>query len=99
MSGIKKRFSLFFLPLIILISLGTTVYGAEIQVPDTVRIGLYYAGTAASSFNINAEKGIQLGTIKESTYTVLYEELSGNAVTVKKDTDFHVQIGGNYKDL
>ncbi|MCX7920671.1 MAG: SpoIID/LytB domain-containing protein [Clostridia bacterium] len=72
---------------------------AAVSIPEKVRIGLYFTdsatkiNTAVTSFNISSVKGVQLGCFKDEKFTVLYEEPSGNAVTIRKDT-YYSSVSG-----
>jgi len=72
---------------------------AAVNIPEEVRIGLYFKDTsrhmdtAVSSFNINAQKGLQVGYYKGNNFVVLFEELSSNNITVRKDTYYYKKNG------
>jgi len=73
---------------------GNTVEAA-VNIPEEVRIGLYFKDTstrmdtAVSSFNINAQKGLQVGCYKDKNFVVLFEEPSSNNLIVRKDTYYY----------
>jgi stage II sporulation protein D len=58
---------------------------AAVQIPDKVRIGLLYESTAASVLNVSSGKGVQLGFYKDSAFTSLLEEPTGNNIIIRKD--------------
>lgn len=74
---------------------GPTAAHAAVKSPESVRIGLFYKSTAVSSFDINADKGLQIGYVKDGKFSSLYAEAGGSAVTIRKDTFFTVN-GNNY---
>ena len=61
---------------------------AAVQIPEKVRIGIYFEGSALSSFTISADKGLQVGFFKDNSFNALFTESSGNALTVRKDAYF-----------
>ena len=71
--------------LLILIMSAVSISKAAPQVPEKVRIGLNFDTTCLSTFTVSAEKGLQLGAQKDNAFTVLYEENTGNSVTIRKD--------------
>lgn len=66
---------------------------AAVDVPDKIRIGLYFEGTAVSGFTVSAGKGIEVGYYSGSNFMSIYSEPSGNALTIRKDAYF-VNAGG-----
>lgn len=74
----------------ILSSIFTSNAFGAVQDTEKVRIGLFYGTSAVSSFNISAEKGIQIGYLKDGNFNVLVEEPSNAAVSIIKDTNFVV---------
>lgn len=58
---------------------------AGVQLPEKVRIGLFYETSAASSINISATKGIQMGYFKDGIFTSIAEEPTNNNVLIRKD--------------
>ncbi|HHV98528.1 MAG TPA: SpoIID/LytB domain-containing protein [Clostridiaceae bacterium] len=72
---------------------------AATSLPEYVRIGLYFEDTnsnikAVSSFNVSADKGLLLGIYIDNKFSPLIEEMSPNAVTVRKDGYFVKNNGG-----
>ncbi len=78
----------FFLILIVVMAADSFLYGAASKLPEKLKIGLYFENTAVQCFTISAEKGIELGSFKDGSFTVLYSEPSNNPVTVRKDAYF-----------
>lgn len=86
MRTLRGFVSVFLVLVISFLSCG--IASAAIQIPEKVRIGLYFSSSASSSFSISAEKGIQMGIYKNSTFSALFEEPSNNIITVRKDSYF-----------
>lgn len=76
-----------------------TISHAAVQLPETVRIGLYFnntstrMSTALSAFTVSADKGLQIGVYKDGKFSCAYEESSKKSVTVRKDSYFTVSGG------
>ncbi len=64
------------------------ISNAAIQIPEKLRVGLYFESTALSCFTISAERGLQVGGVKDNGFDILYSEPSNNALTVRKDAYF-----------
>ncbi len=83
--------------LIMIIIISNTYFGnnniisSGINVPEKVRIGLYFETTALSSFTVSAEKGLKIGSSKNNSFTSIYEEPSNGLVTVRKDSFFNLK--------
>lgn len=101
---IKKLFFGIIIGIIIAIS-SIITYG---NTPENVRIGLYFNDsqtgqyTAISSFNVDAENGIQLGIFKDNNFNSLIPETFKNTITISKDMAgnstevYHVKICGGF---
>jgi stage II sporulation protein D len=70
------------------------VYAAS-EVPEKVRIGLFFrdtsahnVNTAVSCFNINSEKGLRLGFVKDGKFNQMYEGSTSNDIIIRKDSYF-----------
>lgn len=70
---------------ILMLSLFYTHSFAAVQLPDKVRIGLFYESSAASILNVSASKGVQFGYYKDNSFIVLLEEPTGSIVSIRKD--------------
>lgn len=63
-------------------------------IPEKVRIGLCFNDsqtkqyTAVASFEIDSDKGLQIGYYKDNAFSVLTEEVTPNSITVRKDAFF-----------
>lgn len=91
MMKLGKRIVMSILTVSILILSGN-YSNAAVQIPENVRIGLYFndhtLNKAVSSFTVSAAKGIQLGSFKDNSFLVLYETPSIDCITIRKDTFF-----------
>lgn len=78
---------------------------AAVNIPETIRIGLYFnyssarINTAVTSFTISADKGLLFGFMKDGSYTILLEDKSADATTVKKDGSYTIKLKESLKDL
>jgi stage II sporulation protein D len=61
---------------------------ATVTIPEKVRIGLYYEGSAACSFNISSEAGLQIGYSKDNNFNLLFEQQLNEELVIRKDTYF-----------
>lgn len=78
-------------------------------IPEQVRIGLFFndtktnQNTAVSSFIVESETGLKIGSYGENGFTALIEEKSNNPVKVAGDKTnaYHANLGsyGSYKEL
>lgn len=66
---------------------------AAVEVPDKIRIGLYFEGTAVSSFTVSAQKGVEVGYYSGSNFVSIYSEPTMSGLTIRKDAYF-VNAGG-----
>lgn len=80
--------------LVYLISNVNITANAYANIPEKVRIGLYFndsqtkQNSAVTSFIADAGSGIQLGSFQNNVFTVLVEETTNAAVTIRKDAFF-----------
>ncbi|MFZ5985978.1 MAG: SpoIID/LytB domain-containing protein [Bacillota bacterium] len=80
--------------LVYLISNVNITANAYANIPEKVRIGLYFndsqtkQNSAVTSFIVDAGSGIQLGSFQNNVFTVLVEETTSAAVTIRKDAFF-----------
>lgn len=101
------------LKIIILTVFITALFGkvtfADTNLPENLRIGLYYQDTAQDSVEIKSEvdNGLDIGIYENGAYLSLIKDNTLNKVIVKKDnytfvqTDkdssaYHVQVGDKY---
>jgi stage II sporulation protein D len=78
---------------------------AEVEVPQKVRIGIYFrsnqVNNSSDSFNASAEKGMELGFAGEKgDFIKLYEVKDPEELTIRKGSGtFHVKLGEDYEDI
>lgn len=97
-----KKLTVFTLILCILFSY-TYPSNAAVIAPQKVRIGLFfkdsasYVNKAVASFTVCAAKGLQVGFQKDNDFSILYEEKTPNAITIRKD-GYLVKNGGTFNE-
>ncbi len=71
------------------------------EVPDTVRVGLYYkdssVNTAQSIFAVSATAGLQIGYFKDDNFTQIYSHTDSSAIYIRKDT-YYYNTGNGLKE-
>ncbi len=88
---------------IIIVLLSSVICWAYPGVPEQVRIGLFFNDTktkqysAVSSFTVDSENGLKIGSYGESGFVILAEENANSPITVRKDA-FYVNIGGTHTE-
>lgn len=73
--------------------MGGIVSNAAVQVPETIKVGLFYDSTAASSSAVSAEKGLQIGISRDGAFAPLVREPSNKALILRKDS--YYTVNGN----
>jgi len=97
----KKNLLFILLPLVI-VFLSKVVCQAYPGIPEEVRIGLYFNDsktkqyTAVSSFTIDGETGLKIGSYTADGFVKLIEETTGKALTIKKDESYHAKLADNF---
>lgn len=80
----------------------STVHSRADQLPETVKVGLYYKGssvnTVQSLFDVSAQAGMQVGFFKEGSFTEIYREASASALYIRKDS-FYYDSGSGLKEF
>ena len=61
-----------------------------------IRIGLYYGSSALDTVTISSAQGTAVGFTNNGAMTVFFNEPVSKVLTVRKDWDYHVKIGGDY---
>ena len=76
-----------------------------IKIPSKIRIGIFFRDikqhgidTSVPYISVSAEKGLQIGFLKDGVFKILYEENSPGAVTVRKDSYF-IKEGDSLKEF
>jgi len=60
----------------------------SVELPQKIRVGLYFKGSALSSFPVSAAMGLQFGFVSNYGFAAMYEESAGNEAFVSKDAFF-----------
>ncbi|HEX9062467.1 MAG TPA: SpoIID/LytB domain-containing protein, partial [Clostridia bacterium] len=68
------------------------------KAPEKVRIGIYYGSNSINSVNISSDKGMQIGSVKDSKFTPFVNETAESTLTVRKDADLHIMLGSGCTD-
>ncbi|NLV36238.1 MAG: SpoIID/LytB domain-containing protein [Clostridiaceae bacterium] len=78
----------------------TVSIGAH-NIPETVKVGLYYrdnsVNTAQSIFAVSAGAGLQIGYFSDNEFTQIYREPSSSAIYVRKD-EYYYNTGSGIKE-
>ncbi len=96
MKGIKRGIVVTAVALLLAVS-GMPPAKAAMQSPQSVRIGLFYKTTAVAGFEVNTDKGMQIGINANNTFNPLYEVTGSEVVTIRKDAYF-VKNNGVYTE-
>ncbi|MCX7749786.1 MAG: SpoIID/LytB domain-containing protein [Clostridia bacterium] len=67
---------------------GVNISTAAVQIPEKVRVGLFFEKTAVSNFTLNSDKGLQFGYYKDNNFSLLTENPTNELVSVRKDVYF-----------
>lgn len=98
-TNLKKFFALLIITAVI--SISTAVSVNAYQVPDTVRVGLYFnessTNTALSVFDVSSAAGLLAGFWKDNTFVEMYRESSPSALFVRKDS-YYFNEGNSLKE-
>ncbi len=72
------------LMMVFLLSLASFCY-AKVEIPNTIRIGIYASSNSVSSFTISSESGMEVGTIdSKGAFHKIQDIASGKSITIKK---------------
>ncbi len=73
---------------------------AKVNIPDKVRIGIYYENSAQSRISVSAQKGLQFGSSLNGAFNVLYDDPSNNVYSVLKDSAaaYHILLYNSLPD-
>lgn len=64
---------------------------------DTIRVGLFYQSQALPNFSVSSDSGIQFSDFKDNAGTGIFEDKTNIPYVVRKDSNCHIGIVGNYK--
>lgn len=74
---------------------GAGAYGG---VPETIRIGLYYASTAKESCTVTSTGGIAISVANENNSWPVTRDTSVSSVLVKRAAAYHAELPESYSD-
>lgn len=101
---VKSLVSMFIAGMLALSGIYSSRVEAAVQIPEMVRIGLYFRdskshniNSALTSFEICADKGIQIGFEEDGEFNVIHNEPSANRIIIKKDT-YYTKNNGVVKE-
>lgn len=83
MHEIQKIGAILFLMIGILFSVGM-VYAETVEVPEDIRVGLYYGSSAVASFRLMAPGGMEIGIWCDGEFEKIYEVEASQTITVTK---------------
>lgn len=93
----KKVHKIFFMLIVVMITLLSTVivYADSVDVPDTIRIGLYYGSKSVSSLKLSSPGGIEIGVWVDGDFEVLDEVSANETITITRgDSSGSVDVSG-----
>ena len=64
--------------------LSAICYASSIEVPETVRVGLFYGSKALSSFTLSSQGGLEIGVLDDDEFEIIYEVPANAEITVSK---------------
>ena len=95
-----KKCTILFIAAAIVISSSIVSIGAD-NIPDTVRIGLYFTdssvNTAQSIFDVSAAAGVQIGFLSNDIFTEILSVSGSSAVYIRKDA-YYYDTGSGLKE-
>lgn len=89
---IFKRSAVLLITVMLILSSSTVSIGAN-NIPETVKVGLYYkdssVNTAQSIFAVSAAAGLQIGYFKDNKFTEIYKETKPSPIYIRKDAYYY----------
>ncbi len=82
----KKLILLFLVMNFILLSGVCFAKSSKLNVPEDIRVGLFYASSAKSSITLSSPGGIEIGTMRNGEFTFEDEALKYETITVQKSS-------------
>jgi len=79
-------------------SFGIGTVHADIQVPETIKVGLSFGQTAANIFTVNGETGMRILYFENGTYKDLYGVKSTAGIKVRRDEYYNI-INGKESEI
>lgn len=86
----------FFIVFILVITFGVSSAAFAFEVPDEIRVGIYYGSKGASSFTLSSSGGIRVGTIDEDGKIDIIDEIDADdEITITKGSNKNsVKVSG-----
>ncbi len=91
-----KKYIIMVTLIIVVLSINNLVYA--VNIPENIRVGLYYGSTAKQTISMTSTNNMLIGTLKDNSFSV-NEELSEKLVkgvtlkfTVDQDSDNYIRI-------
>ena len=78
-----KKFLVLFVVSILTMIVASCAYAVE--VPDDIRVGLYYSSSAKSSVTLSSPGGIEVGTIHNGVFTLGFKTKPNESITIRKN--------------
>ncbi len=93
-----------FVLLMIFLFTAVSFTSAEFNIPETIKVGLYYndsshSNTAVASFSISAKDGLAIGFFEDNKFTEIYNEEKDSSLTVSRDNSVSIVLDGKSSDL
>lgn len=90
----NKIIGIIFVVMLIIFS-NVGVYASSVEVPETIRIGLYYGSKALSTFTLSAPGGLEIGVWVDDEFEMLDEIGANKEITITKGaTSGSVNVSG-----
>ena len=90
-----KRLLMITITIISLLIICSISYAQSIDVPDNIRVGLYYNSSAKSSITLSSPGGLQIGTMNDGYFEFLDEVPSNKNIVVSKGSNsYSVKVEG-----
>lgn len=87
--GFKKKLAVVFLVSVMLIMNISAIHGyAYKDLPEDIRIGIYFERSAVASTTIGSQTGFEIGYEKDGQFVSLFSDAAVKALVVRKDTFF-----------
>ncbi|MGE5631101.1 MAG: SpoIID/LytB domain-containing protein [Caulobacteraceae bacterium] len=80
------------------LSMNSGTVSADVSVPEIIKIGLSYAGTADNMFTLSSETGMSIAVNEANTYKDLFKISSSSGIKIRKDIYYNI-ISGKEKEI
>lgn len=84
-----------FLVLVLLFALLLQTISFGVEVPDDIRVGLFYGSSSKSSVTLSSPGGLEIGTIKNGKFSLAYKSKPSEDIKVIKSSNskYAVKVG------